>query len=108
MFFEDLTPSGEGAKAFPRRRGLTIIPAQIGQRLLAFEDRGDRLLAWSRSIGRDIGAITALRETHFRCAGRVTVRLGPEKRETLEPNVRFRFGPAPSYWRVHSASSFAQ
>jgi hypothetical protein len=108
MSFENLTPARERAKPFPRRCGLTIIPAQIRPGLFAFEDSGDGLLARPGSIGRDIGAVPALRQTHFRRAGRVSIALGPKKRETLKPNMCFPFNPARGYWRVHPASSFAQ
>jgi hypothetical protein len=36
------------------------------------------------------------------------VRLRPQERKPLKPKMRFRLGPARSYWRVHSASSLAQ
>src|SRR5256885_7624292 len=85
MFFENFTPARERAKTFARRRGFAIVPAQIGSRLFAFEDRSHGRFAEARSIGCDIGAIAALGQTDFSRAGRISIRLGPEKREPLQP-----------------------
>src|ERR1700719_1474411 len=97
MFFEKLTASREATQAFARRGSLAIIATQIWQRLFAFENRGDGLLTQTRSVGHDIGAIPALWQAHFRRTGGVKVGLGPKKRETPEPDMRFRFAPACGY-----------
>jgi hypothetical protein len=68
VFFENVSPAREGAKAFARRRGLAIVSAQIRQGLFAFEDCGHGLLAKTRAIRSDIGAVTALWQTDFRRA----------------------------------------
>ena len=108
MFLEDIAPVAERAKTFARGRGLASIAAQIRQRLFAFENRGDCLLTETRPVGGDIGSVAALRQSDFRRAGRITVRLRPKKREPFEPQMRFRLGSARGYWRVNSASSLAQ
>jgi hypothetical protein len=108
MFLEHLAASADGSKTFARRGCLAIIPAQIGPRLLALENRGDGPLSGARAIGSNIRAVAALGQTDFRGAGGIAVGLRPQKREPLESEMRLRFRAADRYWRVHSASSFAQ
>jgi hypothetical protein len=69
MFFEYLTPAGQGAKTFARRHGHAIVAAQIRSGLFAFEYSGYGLFSESGTKSRHIGAITALRQTYFSGAG---------------------------------------
>jgi hypothetical protein len=80
MFLQEVASSAERAKALACRRGLAVIVAQVGQRLFTFENRGNRLFAEARSIGGDISPIPALRQSDFRGARRVSVRLRPQER----------------------------
>ena len=108
MFFEHLAAPADRTKPFACCFAKAIVPAQIGARLLAFENRGHARLSSLWTVRRHVGAITTLRQADFRGTGGIAIRLGPQHRETFEAQMRFGFRAANRYWRVHSASSFAQ
>lgn len=108
MLLQNFAPPGQRTQTLTGPRARAIVATQIRPRLFTFKNRGDGLLAEPRAIRGDIGAITTLGKGDFSGAGRVAVRLGPKKREPFEAKMSFSFSSPLRYWRVHSASSFAQ
>src|SRR5436190_9717937 len=108
MFFEHLAASADRAKPLVRRLAAAVVPAEVGQRLFALENSSHSSLPGLRLIGRDVSAISGLRQAYFRRAQRVAVRLCPNQSEAFEPEMGFCFAAPRNYGRVHSASSFAQ
>jgi hypothetical protein len=108
MFFQHLATPADRTKPLARRFPAAVVSPQIGQCLFALEDRSDAGLFWLGAIGCHVGAIPALRQGDFRSARRVALRLRPNESKTFQADVCVRFAATNSYWRVHSASSFAQ
>ena len=84
MFLENLPAAVD---RFEAREGLwaaTIIASQVRRGLFAFKDGGVTDLAiFQRAVGRDIGAVTALREGNFEGGDRVAVFLCPKEGEAF-------------------------
>lgn len=97
MFFENVASSANGLETFARRVAAAVVSSQIWQRLFAFEDCCRPNTATLRAIRRHIGAIAALRQTHFHGAGGITLRLCPKKREALQMAVGGGFAAAARY-----------
>jgi len=81
IVFEDLTAVADRIEEFASALAVAIIPSQIPERLLAFKNRRRSELFRQRSIGNDVGAISASRQTDFDCACRVAMRLRPDESE---------------------------
>jgi hypothetical protein len=94
MSLQHLAAPADRTEPLVRRRAATIIPAQIGSRLFAFENRGHPRLFRLGPVGRYVGPVTALGQGDFRRACRIAVCLRPEKSEALEAKVHFRFATA--------------
>src|SRR5438270_3249969 len=86
----------------------TTLFRSIRQRLFAFEDRGQPDSARLWSISGDIGAISAMRQTHFERASGVALSLRPKQRETFQTRMDQSFRATVIQLRVHSANSRAQ
>ena len=84
IFLENLPPAVDRFESGQRLRAATIVAAQVGRGLFAFEDHGVAEGAVSlRSIGGDISAVTTLRERNFERGDRVAILLRPEKGEAF-------------------------
>ena len=63
MFLENLPAAVDGFETGEHLSAAAIVAAQVGRGLLAFEDHGVAQGAVPlRTIGGDVGAVTALRE----------------------------------------------
>jgi hypothetical protein len=83
VFFEDLTAVANRVEKFASTLTTAIVPSQIGKRLLAFKNRCRPRLFRQRSISGDISTKSASRQSDFHRAGRIAMRLRPEKSETF-------------------------
>ena len=61
IVFEDLTAMANRIEKLASALAAAIVSSQIAKRLLAFKDRRRSKLFWQRSIGSDVGAISASR-----------------------------------------------
>src|SRR6266446_8117439 len=89
MFLQDLLATVDRLQARPCCRVVAIVPMQVGPGLFALEDGGEAKAGLPRSIGGDVGAITALRQGNLQRGDRITIFLRPDERETLQLQVRF-------------------
>ena len=92
----------------PCRSGVAIVSSQITECLLAFEygRRSNLLRVWP--IAGDVGAVSALWQTHFHRACRKPMCLRPNKSQLFKLCMLCRFATSACYSRNHLASSRAQ
>ena len=65
MFLEHLATPADREEPLARRGAATIVPAQVGSRLFAFENGGHARLFRLWPVSRYVSAITALRQADF-------------------------------------------
>src|SRR5437588_11418323 len=106
--FENLAAASNSFQPCADGNAATVVSSQIRQRLFAFEDRGQPDSARLWSISGDIGAISAMRQTHFERASGVALSLRPKQSETLQTRMDQSFRATVIQLRVHSANSRAQ
>src|SRR5437870_4222731 len=89
----------------PCRSGVAIVSSQITECLLAFEygRRSNLLRVWP--IAGDVGAVSALWQTHFHRACRKPMCLRPNKSQLFKLCMLCRFATPACYSRNHLARS---